>query len=85
MLGLILISGDTSAKPLDPADLESLLPPTPRDKNETIAAVVQDPVVQDAVHNAASNGSLDGLVVKKKVYIMPANDPNTVRINKEVG
>lgn len=82
---LILFYGDVSvAKPLAPEDLEGLLPPTPRDKNETIAAVVQDPVVQDAVHQAASNGSLNGLVVKKKVYIMPASDPNTVRRNSDV-
>ena len=81
---LILFYGDVSvAKPLAPEDLEGLLPPTPRDKNETIAAVVQDPVVQDAVHQAASNGSLNGLVVKKKVYIMPASDPNTILTKRE--
>ncbi|XP_076679343.1 uncharacterized protein LOC143374786 isoform X1 [Andrena cerasifolii] len=81
---LILFYGDVSvAKPLAPEDLEGLLPPTPRDTNETIAAVVQDPVVQDAVHQAASNGSLNGLVVKKKVYIMPASDPNTILTKRE--
>ena len=83
-LYLILFYGDVSvAKPLAPEELEGLLPPTPRDKNETIAAVVQDPVVQDAVHQAASNGSLNGLVVKKKVYIMPASDPNTILTKRE--
>ena len=65
-------------KPLTAEDVEDLLPPAPRDKNETIAAVVQDPVVQDAVHHAVSNGSLNGLVVKKHVFIMPATNPTMV-------
>nr|XP_033340343.1 uncharacterized protein LOC117228612 [Megalopta genalis] len=71
-------SSISTAKPLDAEDVASLLPPTPRDKNETIAAVVQDPVIQDAVHQTASNSSLNGLVVKRKVYILPANDPNKI-------
>ncbi|XP_043248422.1 uncharacterized protein LOC122395128 [Colletes gigas] len=79
----ILQRNVSTAKPLDPEDLEGLLPPTPRDKNETIAAVVQDPVVQDAVHQAASNSSLNGLVVKKKVYLLPATDPNKVLSTRE--
>ncbi|KOC63141.1 hypothetical protein WH47_02650, partial [Habropoda laboriosa] len=70
-------------KPLTPEDVEGLLPPTPQDRNETIAAVVQDPVVQDAVHHAASNGSLNGLVVKKNVFIMPATNPNLVLSKRE--
>ncbi|CAK9803303.1 hypothetical protein ANTPLA_LOCUS3538 [Anthophora plagiata] len=70
-------------KPLTPEDVEGLLPPTPQDKNETIAAVVQDPVVQDAVHHAASNGSLNGLVVKKNIFIMPATNPNLVLSKRE--
>lgn len=64
---------------MTPEDVEGLLPPYPRDKNETIAAVVQDPVVQDAVDKAASNGSLNALVVKKDVFIMPATNPKVVR------
>lgn len=65
-------------KPLTPEDVEGLLSPIPRDTNETIAAIVQDPVVQDAVHHAVNNGSLNGLVVKKNVFIMPASNPNLV-------
>ncbi|KZC08244.1 hypothetical protein WN55_09147 [Dufourea novaeangliae] len=81
---VLVVHGTVStALPLDPEDLEGLLPPTPRDINETLAAVVQDPVVQDAVHQTASNGSLNGLVVKRKVYIMPANDPNKVLSTRE--
>ncbi|XP_076248585.1 uncharacterized protein LOC143188276 [Calliopsis andreniformis] len=83
LYSILIYGGSSEAKPIDPEDLESLLPPTPRDKNETIAAVVQDPVVQDAVHTAASSGSLNGLVVKKKVYIMPANDPNKILSKRE--
>lgn len=82
LCAILILHGDVSlAKPLDPEDLEGLLPPTPQDKNETIAAIVQDPVVQDAVQQTASNSSLNGLVVKRKVYILPANDPNKVRIS----
>ncbi|XP_054012420.1 uncharacterized protein LOC128894604 isoform X1 [Hylaeus anthracinus] len=81
---MVILHGNVStAKPLDPEDLESLLPPTPHDKNETMAAVVQDPVVQDAVQQAASNASLNGLVVKKNVYILPATDPNRVLSKRE--
>ncbi|KAF3420963.1 hypothetical protein E2986_01718 [Frieseomelitta varia] len=70
-------------KPLTAEDVEDLLPPAPRDKNETIAAVVQDPVVQDAVHHAVSNGSLNGLVVKKHVFIMPATNPTMILSKRE--
>ncbi|CAL7935827.1 unnamed protein product [Xylocopa violacea] len=70
-------------KPLTPEDVEDLLPPTPHDKNETMAAVVQDPVIQDAVHLAAKNTSLNGLVVKKHVFIMPAVNPTTVLSKRE--
>ncbi|XP_029055175.1 uncharacterized protein LOC114882446 isoform X2 [Osmia bicornis bicornis] len=80
---LILNGGISTCKPLSSEDVESLLPPTPRDKNETIAAVVQDPVVQDAVQKAASNGSLNGLVVKKNVFIMPASNPNMILSKRE--
>ncbi|XP_026672290.1 uncharacterized protein LOC108628431 [Ceratina calcarata] len=80
---LILYARSSTAKALTPEDVEGLLPPDPRDKNETIAAVVQDPVVQDAVHNAVNNGSLNGLVVKKHVFIMPATDPKTVLSKRE--
>lgn len=75
---LIFHGKDSIGKPLTPEDVEGLLPPDPRDKNETIAAVVQDPVVQDAVHHTVSNGSLNGLVIKKHVFIMPATNPNLV-------
>ncbi|XP_031826045.1 uncharacterized protein LOC116424160 isoform X2 [Nomia melanderi] len=84
LCAILILHGDVSlAKPLDPEDLEGLLPPTPQDKNETIAAIVQDPVVQDAVQQTASNSSLNGLVVKRKVYILPANDPNKILSARE--
>ncbi|KAK9300911.1 hypothetical protein QLX08_006609 [Tetragonisca angustula] len=79
---LALIYG-SMGKPLTAEDVEDLLPPAPRDKNETIAAVVQDPVVQDAVHHAVSNGSLNGLVVKKHVFIMPATNPTMILSKRE--
>ncbi|KAK1124024.1 hypothetical protein K0M31_007050 [Melipona bicolor] len=74
---------DSMGKPLTAKDAEDLLPPAPRDKNETIAAVVQDPVVQDAVHHAVSNRSLNGLVVKKHVFIMPATNPTMILSKRE--
>ncbi|XP_012340833.1 uncharacterized protein LOC100868124 isoform X2 [Apis florea] len=80
---LILHGKGSTGKPLTPDDVEGLLPPDPRDKNETIAAVVQDPVVQDAVHHAVSNGSLNGLVIKKHVFIMPATNPNLILSKRE--
>nr|XP_033183575.1 uncharacterized protein LOC117153540 isoform X1 [Bombus vancouverensis nearcticus] len=81
---LALIYGNGSmGKPLTPEDVEGLLPPTPHDKNETIAAVVQDPVVQDAVHHTVTNRSLNGLVVKKHVFIMPATNPNLILSKRE--
>ncbi|XP_034176301.1 uncharacterized protein LOC117602416 isoform X2 [Osmia lignaria lignaria] len=80
---LILNGGISTCKPLSSEDVEGLLPPTPRDKNETIAAVVQDPVVQDAVQKVANNGSLNGLVVKKNVFIMPASNPNMILSKRE--
>ncbi|KOX69448.1 hypothetical protein WN51_05611 [Melipona quadrifasciata] len=81
---LALIYGkDSMGKPLTAKDAEDLLPPAPRNKNETIAAVVQDPVVQDAVHHAVSNGSLNGLVVKKHVFIMPATNPTMILSKRE--
>ncbi|XP_076763992.1 uncharacterized protein LOC143431280 isoform X2 [Xylocopa sonorina] len=81
---ILILCGKTSmGKPLTPEDVEDLLPPTPHDKNETMAAVVQDPVIQDAVHLAAENTSLNGLVVKKHVFIMPAANPNMVISKRE--
>ncbi|XP_071874922.1 uncharacterized protein isoform X3 [Bombus fervidus] len=81
---LALIYGNGSmGKPLTPEDVEGLLPPTPHNKNETIAAVVQDPVVQDAVHHTVTNKSLNGLVVKKHVFIMPATNPNLILSKRE--
>jgi len=49
--------------------------------NDTLAAIVQDPVVQDAVQNTVGNGSLEGLVVKKKVLVMPATEPTKVYLS----
>ncbi|XP_076385737.1 uncharacterized protein LOC100878814 isoform X2 [Megachile rotundata] len=83
VLCLILYGEIATCKPLSPEDVEGLLPPTPLTKNETLAAVVQDPVVQDAVQHAASNGSLNGLVVKKNVFIMPASNPNMILSKRE--
>nr|XP_012138032.1 PREDICTED: uncharacterized protein LOC100878814 [Megachile rotundata] len=83
VLCLILYGEIATCKPLSPEDVEGLLPPTPLTKNETLAAVVQDPVVQDAVQHAASNGSLNGLVVKKDVFIMPASNPNMILSKRE--
>ncbi|XP_031366183.1 uncharacterized protein LOC102675954, partial [Apis dorsata] len=82
-LMLILHGKGSIGKPLTPDDVEDLLPPDPRDKNETIAAIVQDPVIQDAVHHTVSNGSLNGLVIKKHVFIMPATNPNLILSKRE--
>lgn len=82
-LMLIFHGKGSIGKPLTPDDVEGLLPPDPRDKNETLAAVVQDPVVQDAVHHTISNGSLNGLVIKKHVFIMPATNPNLILSKRE--
>lgn len=82
-LMLIFHGKGSIGKPLTPDDVEGLLPPDPRDKNETLAAVVQDPVVQDAVHHTVSNGSLNGLVIKKHVFIMPATNPNLILSKRE--
>lgn len=68
----------SNAKPIDYEDVEHLLPTEPQTTNDTLAAIVQDPVVQDAVQSAVGNGSLQGLVVKKKVFIMPATEPTKV-------
>lgn len=74
-----MLGGDHGyAKPLNSEDVESLLPATPQTKNETVAAMVQDPVVKNAVQYAVGNGSLSGLVVKKNVVIIPANTPDQV-------
>lgn len=83
--GLTLILGGrfTYAKPLDSEDVESLLPATPQTKNETVAAIVQDPVVKDAVQYAVGNGTLSGLVVKKNVVIIPASAPDQVLSHKQ--
>lgn len=72
--------GISDAKPIDYEDIENLLPTEPQTTNDTLAAIVRDPVVQDAVQNVVGNGSLEGLVVKKKVVVMPATEPNKVYI-----
>ncbi|KAK2585534.1 hypothetical protein KPH14_010176 [Odynerus spinipes] len=83
--GLTLILGGrcACAKPLDSEDIESLLPATPQTANETVAAIVQDPVVKNAVQYAVGNGSLSGLVVKKNVVIIPANAPDRVLSHRQ--
>lgn len=80
---LLLFIGTLNAKPLDYEDVANLLPTEPQTTNDTLAAIVQDPVVQDAVQDAVGNGSLEGLVVKKKVFIMPATEPNKVVSQRE--
>lgn len=83
--GLTLILGGKCiyAKPLNSDDIESLLPATPQTKNETVAAIVQDPVVKNAVQYAVGNGSLSGLVVKKNVVIIPASAPDQVLSHRQ--
>ncbi|XP_018317941.1 uncharacterized protein [Mycetomoellerius zeteki] len=68
----------SDAKPIDYEDVANLLPTEPQTTNDTLAAVVRDPVVQDAVQNIVGNGSLEGLVIKKKVLVMPATEPTKV-------
>ncbi|KAL6422659.1 hypothetical protein ACFW04_010713 [Cataglyphis niger] len=80
---LLLLVGTLNAKPLDYEDVVNLLPTEPQTINDTLAAIVQDPVVQDAVQDAVGNGSLEGLVVKKKVFVMPATEPNKVMSQRE--
>lgn len=70
----------SDAKPIDYEDIANLLPTEPQTTNDTLAAIVKDPVVQDAVQNAVGNGSLRSLVVKKKVLVMPATEPTKVYI-----
>ncbi|XP_046817124.1 uncharacterized protein LOC124423451 [Vespa crabro] len=82
-LTLILGGGRGYAKPLNSEDVESLLPATPQTKNDTVAAIVQDPVVKNAVQYAVGNGSLSGLVVKKNVVIIPANTPDQVLSHRQ--
>ncbi|XP_012528078.1 uncharacterized protein LOC105832033 [Monomorium pharaonis] len=79
----LLFVGISNAKPLDYKDVENLLPTEPQTTNDTLAAIVRDPVVQDAVQNAVGNGSLEGLVVKKKVLVMPATEPTKVVSQRE--
>ncbi|KAF7403736.1 hypothetical protein HZH68_006530 [Vespula germanica] len=80
----LMLGGDHGyAKPLNSEDVESLLPATPQTKNETVAAIVQDPVVKNAVQYAVGNGSLSGLVVKKNVVIIPANTPDQVLSHRQ--
>lgn len=74
----LLLGGTFDARSIEYEDVENLLPTEPQTTNDTLAAIVQDPVVQDAVQNAVGNGSLQGLVVKKKVLVMPATEPTKV-------
>ncbi|KMQ95250.1 hypothetical protein RF55_4543 [Lasius niger] len=68
---------------MDYEDVANLLPTEPQTTNDTLAAIVQDPVVQDAVQDAVGNGSLEGLVVKKKIFVMPAAEPTKVVSQRE--
>ncbi|KYN28859.1 hypothetical protein ALC57_01823, partial [Trachymyrmex cornetzi] len=68
----------SDAKPIDYEDVANLLPTEPQTTNDTLAAVVRDPVVQDAVQDTVGNRSLEGLVIKKKVLVMPATEPTKV-------
>ncbi|XP_012059959.1 PREDICTED: uncharacterized protein LOC105623166 [Atta cephalotes] len=68
----------SDAKPIDYEDVANLLPTEPQTTNDTLAAVVRDPVVQDAVQNIVGNRSLEGLVIKKKILVMPATEPTKV-------
>ncbi|CAL1676359.1 unnamed protein product [Lasius platythorax] len=80
---LLLFVGISNAKPMDYEDVANLLPTEPQTTNDTLAAIVQDPVVQDAVQDAVGNGSLEGLVVKKKIFVMPAAEPTKVVSQRE--
>ncbi|XP_032682037.1 uncharacterized protein LOC116849220 isoform X1 [Odontomachus brunneus] len=80
---LLLFAATSSAQPIDYDDVVNLLPMEPKTKNDTLAAIVQDPVVQDAVQDAVGSGPLEGLVVKKKVLIMPAIEPTKVVSQRE--
>lgn len=75
---LLLCTVTSSAQPIDYEDVANLLPTEPQTTNDTLAAIVRDPVVQDAVQNTVGNGSLEGLVVKKKVLVMPVTEPTKV-------
>ncbi|XP_012231790.2 uncharacterized protein [Linepithema humile] len=79
----LLFAGTLNARSLEYEDVANLLPTEPQTTNDTLAAIVQDPVVQDAVQNAVGNGSLEGLVVKKKVLVMPATEPTKVVSQRE--
>jgi len=74
----------SDAKSIDYEDIVSLLPTEPQTTNDTLAAIVRDPVVQDAVQNTVGNGSLEGLVVKKKVLVMPATEPTKVCLSHSI-
>lgn len=78
LIFLLFLATTSNAKPIDYEDVVDLLPTVPQSTNDTLAAVVQDPVVQDAIQDTVGNGSLQGLVVKKKVLIMPATEPAKV-------
>jgi len=75
---LLLATGTLNVKSIEYEDVANLLPTEPQTTNDTLAAIVQDPVMHDAVQNAVGNGSLEGLVVKKKVLVMPATEPTKV-------
>lgn len=80
LLSVLLCSEIVNGLPLNPEDVALLLPETPKTKNETVAAIVQDAVVQEAVQSVVgANGTLSGLVVKKNTVILPANQPDVVR------
>ncbi|XP_077264422.1 uncharacterized protein LOC143898669 [Temnothorax americanus] len=79
----LLFAGILHAKPIEYEDIANLLPTEPQTTNDTLAAIVRDPVVKDAVQNTVGNGSLEGLVVKKKVFVVPATEPTKVVSQRE--
>lgn len=59
-------------------NLTSVLPTLSSSENASIEAIVNDQTVQNAVKSTVQNGSLYGLVVKKKTVIAPVEAPNHV-------
>ncbi|XP_014470135.1 PREDICTED: uncharacterized protein LOC106742059 [Dinoponera quadriceps] len=80
---VLLFAIISDAQPIDYDDVVNLLPTEPQTTNDTLAAIVRDPVVQVAVQDTVGNGTLEGLVVKKKVLIMPATEPTKVVSQRE--
>lgn len=75
---IFAIFGPVKGHPITKEDADSLLPEIPKTENETVAALVQDAVVQQAVQSVVGDGSLSGLVVKKNTVILPVDAPDVV-------